>query len=406
MAETTTRKELIVYAVSLLLKAVLLAAAWAGKARRKGLESIAEISANEKNKEIVFLRDQVHQLKTQVEILKKRCHVSSKKPRHSLKERLFILWHMAFFQIPRSHVSRYFGISISTLYRWLDWIQGKKEDSERQAWNKTPDELAWLVWRFAGNNIQWGRIRIANQLKILGIFLSASTVRNILNRPQPKEPSPAKCAEKRELLDENGCRIPAWYSNHLRSVDLTEVTRWGLWKIYIFVAIDHFSRKVVSVTPLEGPNAGWVIHALEAAFAQFGIPKHLVSDQGTQFTCAAFAEFLGLDEYKVKHRFGAVGQHGSIAVTERVIETLKYEWLKRVAIIRGYTHLLTLCEDFVVWYNEWRPHEFLGSATPGQVYRDKVVPFVPKDAKAVPEHIEVKGFAETKITGYRLKQAA
>ena len=89
MAETTTRKELIVYAVTLLLKAVLLAAAWAGKARRKGLESIAEMSADEKNKEIVFLRDQVHQLKTQVEILKKRCHVSSKKHRHTLKERLF-----------------------------------------------------------------------------------------------------------------------------------------------------------------------------------------------------------------------------------------------------------------------------------------------------------------------------
>ncbi len=49
---------------------------------------------------------------------------------------------------------------------------------------------------------------------------------------------------------------------------------------------------------------------------------------------------------------------------------------------------------------------FLGSATPNEVYRDKAVPFVPKDAKAAPEHIEVKHFAETKITGYRLKQAA
>jgi hypothetical protein len=60
MAETTPRKELIVYAVSLLLKALLLAAAWAGKARRTGLESIAGMSADEKDKEIVFLRDQVH----------------------------------------------------------------------------------------------------------------------------------------------------------------------------------------------------------------------------------------------------------------------------------------------------------------------------------------------------------
>ncbi len=113
-----------------------------------------------------------------------------------------------------------------------------------------------------------------------------------------------------------------------------------------------------------------------------------------------------MDEYKVKHRFGAVGQHGSIAVTERAIETLKYEWLKRVPVIRGYLHLLKLCDDFAVWYNEWRPHEFLGSATPSEVYRDKAVPFIPKYSKIVPENIEVKRFTETNVTGYRLKQAA
>ncbi len=43
---------------------------------------------------------------------------------------------------------------------------------------------------------------------------------------------------------------------------------------------------------------------------------------------------------------------------------------------------------------------------PGQDYRDKVVLFVPKDAKDAPEIIEVKHFAETKIAGYWLKQVA
>ena len=332
MTETTTRKEVVVYAVSLLLKAVILVAAWAGKARRAGLESIAGMSADERDKEIVFLRDQVHQLKTQVEILQKRYHAPSKKPCYTLKERLFVLWHMEYFQIPRRKVTETFGIARSTLYRWLEQIQGETENTERHAWNKTPEELAWLVWRIAGDNIQWGRIRIANQLKMLGLFLSASTVRNILDRPRPRGPSPASGNEFHEMEDTGGCRIPASYPNHLWSVDLTEVQRWGLWKIYILVAIDHFSRKVVAVVPLEGPNAGWVINALEAAFAQFGIPKHLVSDQGPQFISAALAEFLSLEEYRVKHRFGAVGQHGSIAVTERVIETLKYEWLRRVSL--------------------------------------------------------------------------
>ncbi|MCP4752624.1 MAG: transposase family protein [Proteobacteria bacterium] len=188
------------------------------------------------------------------------------------------------------------------------------------------------------------------------------------------------------------------------SVDLTEVYYWGLWKIYVLVAIDHFSRKVMAVTPLEGPTAGFAINALEATFDFFGAPKHLVSDQGSVFTSAAFREFL--DSNNVKIRYGAIGEHGSIAVTERVIETLKYEWLKKVAIIRGHRHLTHLCSCFTDWYNNWRPHEFLGSATPSVVFRDKTVPLVPKTAKVVPTAVEIKRFRETRVTAYRIKKAA
>ena len=204
--------------------------------------------------------------------------------------------------------------------------------------------------------------------------------------------------------NEKGCRIPAWYPNHLWSIDLTEVYYWGLWKIYVLVAIDHFSRKVVAVTPLEGPNTGFVINALETAFENIGKPKHLISDHGSVFTSAAFREFI--DSNRVKIRYGAIGEHGSIAVTERVIETLKYEWLKKVAIIRGYRHLVKLCNEFTEWYNGWRPHEFLGSATPASVFRDKAVPFVLKNSKDLPADLEIKRFLETKTMAYRLKKAA
>lgn len=188
------------------------------------------------------------------------------------------------------------------------------------------------------------------------------------------------------------------------SIDLTEVYYWGLWKIYVLVAIDHFSRKVVAVTPLEGPNAGMVIDALEMAFANCGKPNHLISDHGSVFSSAAFREFI--DSNRVKIRYGAIGEHGSIAVTERVIETLRYEWLKKVAIIRGFQHLVKLCSEFTEWYNVWRPHEFLGSTTPASVFRDRAVPFVLKNAKGVPENIMTKHFEETKVTAYGLKKAA
>ena len=161
---------------------------------------------------------------------------------------------------------------------------------------------------------------------------------------------------------------------------------------------------MIVVAPLEGSTTGFAINAFEAAFKYSGKPKHLISDQGSVFTSAAFREFL--DSYNVKIRYGAIGQHGSIAVTERVIQTLKYEWLKKVAIIRGYRHLTHLCESFTEWYNDWRPHEYLGNATPAEVFRNKSVPLIPKAAKDIPADLEIKSFRESKVTGYRIKKAA
>ncbi len=403
MTKIISQKEIIIYAVSMILKAALLAAAWASKSRKRGLESIAKMPIDEKDKEIIFLHDRVYQLETRIMIFQKQIPSSSGKTRYNIKDRLFILWHMEYFQIPKRHVTKTFGIARSTLYRWLKRIDDNP-NSTHSPWNKTSESLAALVWLISKDNIDWGRTRISNQLKLLNIFLAASTVRNILQRPKPRNPAPEKYLVKKVTKNENGCCIPAWYPNHLWSIDLTEVYYWGLWKIFVLVAIDHFSRKVVAVTPLEGPNAGMIINALEATFENNGKPKHIISDQGSVFTSAAFTEFI--DSNRVKIRYGAVGEHGSIAVTERVIETLKYEWLKKVPVIRGYRHLTTLCDNFSEWYNNWRPHEFLGSATPNVVFNTKAVPIVSKNSKDVPTDLEIKRFRETKTTAYRIKIAA
>ena len=58
----TKQKEIIVYAVSMILKAALLAAAWAGKMRIHGMETIAKMPIPEKDKDILFLRDRIYQL--------------------------------------------------------------------------------------------------------------------------------------------------------------------------------------------------------------------------------------------------------------------------------------------------------------------------------------------------------
>ena len=264
-------------------------------------------------------------------------------------------------------------------------------------------EIASLVWEITKANVSWGRIRIANQLALLNIFLSASTVRNILNRPKPpKQPMSQTTSETPEKTKERS--IPAWYPHHVWSIDTTEMFCWGLWPIQICVVIDHFSRKVMAAIPLEGPNAGWIHNALESAMEKYGSPKHIISDQASVFTGDVFAELL--DRWNVKPRLGAVGKHGSISVTERVIKTLKYEWLKRVVFIKGFDHLAMLCKEFESWYNIWRPHMALEGFRPDDVYYDKKPEKPDRDAKTVPDNIGQHLFHETRITGYRLKNVA
>jgi transposase InsO family protein len=379
-----------------------MAARFSARVRKRSLKRLAAMDADTKNKEILFLKDKVYQLKMQVSILQKRIKKQQKKPRYTLRERLFILWQMETYQIPRRKVTEYFGIARSTLYRWLHKIEDQQQISIPA--NRTPLEIAVLIWQITRSNINWGRIRIANQLALLNIFISAFTVRNILQRPKPRN-TPASFEIPREAQDKTEARsIPAWYLNHVWSIDTTTVLSWGLWSIRICVVIDHFSRKIMSVTPLEGPNAGWIVSALESAIQEHGAPKHIISDQASVFTGDAFAELL--DNWNVKPRFGAIGKHGSISVTERVIKTLKYEWLRRVAIIKRFDHLTMLCKEFQYWYNIWRPHMTLDGIRPDDVYYDKKPEEPKRDSKRLPCNIEQHLFRETHTTGYRLKNVA
>jgi transposase InsO family protein len=393
--------DIITYAVSLIVKAILMAARFSGRVRKRSLKRLAAMKTDAKTKEILFLKDKVFQLKMQVSILQKQLNKRAKNPRYTVHERLLVLWHMEAFQIPRRQVLEYFGIARSTLYRWLHRIEDQTPSITPA--NKTSAEIASLAWEITKANIHWGRVRIANQLALLGIFISASTVRNILNRPKPRK-SPESSAESAKTADERARLIPAWYPNHVWSIDTTEALYWGVWPIQVCVAIDHFSRKVVCVIPLEGRNAGWINNALEGAIEKHGAPKHIISDQAGVFIGGVFAELL--DRWHVKPRLGAIGKHGSIAVTERVIKTLKYEWLQRVPLIKGFDHLMLVCTEFQTWYNSWRPHMTLNGLRPDDVYYRRETETPNRDSKAVPCNIERHVFQETRITGYRLTSAA
>jgi len=333
-------------------------------------------------------------------MLKARVGEGPVRKRYSSMQRLQILWHMAYYQIPRRRVAEHFLIAKSTLYRWLHAAEkGDLGDPKGriESQRKTPGELAGMIWDIFEANPYVRRHRVANILWLLGVFVAASTVRNLLLQPRRRR---APAAAQARATPVTPRRIVASSPNHVWSVDRTRVLRWGFWPTWVLVAIDHFSRAVLAVGPLEGPNAGWMVGALEEAFTQQSAPRHPITDQENAFTCGAFRDLLA--RWQVKHRFGAVGKHGSIAVAERVVRTLKHEWLHRVPVIRGLDHLAQLLRDFTVYYNEYRGHATLGGAVPAVIHRGEQWNRPPKTAKTVPADVERRVFADTHITAHRL----
>jgi transposase InsO family protein len=95
-------------------------------------------------------------------------------------------------------------------------------------------------------------------------------------------------------------------------------------------------------------------------------PKHLLCDKGRQFHCVGLKRWCRRREIGL--RFGAVGQHGSIAVVERFILTLKQHCAQWPVVSLKQRPFDQGLRSFTDWYNEFRPHTYLGGRTPNEAY--------------------------------------
>ena len=78
------KHDAIAFAASLIFKAVIVAAKYSGRVRKRSLKRLAARDADTKDKEMLFLKDKVFQLEMQVSILQKPAKKQQKKPRYTI----------------------------------------------------------------------------------------------------------------------------------------------------------------------------------------------------------------------------------------------------------------------------------------------------------------------------------
>ena len=128
---------------------------------------------------------------------------------------------------------------------------------------------------------------------------------------------------------------------------------------------------VSSEASLSGPNCRSICGFLGRTIARAGTaPKYVVCDRESIFDCDAFRQWVKSRGIKPP-RYGAVGQHGSIAVVERLIRTLKDECTRRILVPLRRQACRRELLLFADWYNDHRPHMTLAGRTPTEVYENQ-----------------------------------
>ena len=133
--------------------------------------------------------------------------------------------------------------------------------------------------------------------------------------------------------------------------------------------VDHFSRRIMKIGLFsDRPDCRTICTFLGQTVHQAGAaPKYIVCDRESIFDCDAFRRWVKRKGIKPP-RYGAVGRHGSLAVVERLILTLKNECTRRLVVPMRRADFRRELHWFTLWYNKYRPHMTLAGATPDEIY--------------------------------------
>ena len=320
----------------------------------------------------------------------------ARRPHYPPTERMAILELRAARAWSLEQTARTFLVTADTIRSWVRRIDeaGAKALVETSLpVNKFPDYVRYLVQRLKVLCPMLGKQKIAQVLCRAGLHLGTTTVGRILKEyPHPKpagkqaaSPQSTEEARQAENIPTEAAKrvVTAKRINHVWHVDLTLVpTRLGFWTswlpfslpqcwpfgYWLAVVIDHFSRRAMGFAVFQkDPDSRDVRCFLGRAMHQAQAkPKYLICDKGKQFWCRGFKDWCR--RKGIRPRFGAVGQHGSIALVERFIQMVKVECTRRLQVsFRAKTFRQELLW-FGGWYNQHRPHTTLGGRTPDEAY--------------------------------------
>ena len=214
-----------------------------------------------------------------------------------------------------------------------------------------PAELGSLIRRMATENPLWGEERIANELLVkLGIRVSPRTVRKYMPKRPPGQPRGDQ-------------RWSTFLKNHAKAIlacDFFVAVTATFRMLYVFVVIEHGTRRLAHVNVTAHPSADWTLQQLRTVLGEVGGHRYLIHDRDTIFAkhLDDSIRALGIEVLR-----SPVASPKANSICERVIGTIRRECLDWM-IPLSEVHLRSILKAWVEHYNRGRPHSRLGPGVP------------------------------------------
>jgi putative transposase len=252
------------------------------------------------------------------------------------------------------------GLARSGVYRL-----GKAANDNDLAVMRRLDEL-FLAHPFLGSR------RMAAMLRAEGRPINRKRVQRLMRlmgiaalgpKPRTSKPAPGHKIYPYLLRDRIIDR-----PNQVWAADITYIPM-ARGFLYLVAIIDWASRAVLAWRLSNTMDVAFCLEALEEALARFGKPEIFNSDQGSQFTSAAFTGRLEAAEVQIS--MDGRGRWLDNVFIERLWRSLKYEEVHLKAYADGREARASI-SAWITFYNCRRPHQALGNRTPMAVWRTGV----------------------------------
>ncbi len=253
----------------------------------------------------------------------------------------------------------------SSYYRW---IKGGKGETDENL------DLMRLIDEEYTRRPFYGSRKMRDYLRRQGYRVNRKRVRRLMRlmglRSLAPTPDTSKPAPEHKVYPYLLRGMEINRPNQVWCTDVTYIRLRGGF-VYLVAIMDWYSRKVLSWEVSASMEASFCVSALERALRLYPAPEIFNSDQGSQFTSKDFTGTL--KDAGVTISMDGKGRCMDNIFIERLWRSVKYEeiYLKDYETVDELRKSLA---KYFHFYNQERPHQSFGEATPLEVYRQGLTP--------------------------------